>query len=89
MCIACRSRLVREESMLNLMSQVRPFKLECERRAWKTLSRSSPELCGKKVRYSSRFKAKPVPKNLFSTEIYDRMLEDEYYRYYYNAYHLL
>ncbi|XP_051153245.1 protein FAM161A [Leptopilina boulardi] len=75
-----RSRLVREESMLNLLSQVRPFKLECEKRAWKTLSRSSPELCGKKIRCNSRFKAKPVPKNLFNTEIYDRMLEDEYYR---------
>ncbi|XP_043475232.1 protein FAM161A isoform X2 [Leptopilina heterotoma] len=76
-----RSRLVREESMLNLLSQVRPFKLECEKRAWKALSRSSPELCGKKIRCnSSRFKAKPVPKNLFNTDIYDRMLEDDYYR---------
>ncbi|XP_032667921.1 protein FAM161A [Odontomachus brunneus] len=75
-----RSRIVREESMLNLLSQVRPFKLECDRRAWRSLARSSPELGGKSSRASSRFKAKPVPRNLFDTEIYDRMLEDEYYR---------
>ncbi|KYQ50310.1 hypothetical protein ALC60_10624 [Trachymyrmex zeteki] len=40
-----RSRIVREESALNLLSQVRPFKLECDRRAWRSLVRSSPELC--------------------------------------------
>lgn len=71
---------MREESALNLLSQVRPFKLECDRRAWRSLARSSPELGGKSSRTSSRFKAKPVPRNLFGTEIYDRMLEDEYYR---------
>nr|XP_050852747.1 protein FAM161A isoform X2 [Vespula vulgaris] len=75
-----RSRIVREESALNLLSQVRPFKLECDRRAWRSLTRSSPDICGKKSRSTSRFKAKPVPKNLFGTEVYDRMLEDEYYR---------
>ncbi|XP_014611703.1 PREDICTED: protein FAM161A [Polistes canadensis] len=75
-----RSRIVREESALNLLSQVRPFKLECDRRAWRSLTRSSPEICSKNSRSTSRFKAKPVPKNLFGTEIYDRMLEDEYYR---------
>ncbi|KAI4498471.1 hypothetical protein M0802_006406 [Mischocyttarus mexicanus] len=75
-----RSRIVREESALNLLSQVRPFKLECDRRAWRSLTRSSPEICGKNSRSTSRFKAKPVPKNLFGTEVYDRMLEDEYYR---------
>ncbi|KAL6256345.1 hypothetical protein P5V15_012462 [Pogonomyrmex californicus] len=74
-----RSRIVREESMLNLLSQVRPFKLECDRRAWRSMARSSPELCSSKSS-SSRFKAKPVPRNLFGTEVYDRMLEDEYYR---------
>ncbi|EZA55836.1 hypothetical protein X777_04011 [Ooceraea biroi] len=75
-----RSRIVREESALNLLSQVRPFKLECDRRAWRSLTRSSPELCSTKSGSSSRFKAKPIPKNLFGTEVYDRMLEDEYYR---------
>ncbi|XP_015171121.1 PREDICTED: protein FAM161A [Polistes dominula] len=75
-----RSRIVREESALNLLSQVRPFKLECDRRAWRSLTRSSPEICSKNSRSTSRFKAKPVPKNLFGTEVYDRMLEDEYYR---------
>ncbi|KYN38800.1 hypothetical protein ALC56_06799 [Trachymyrmex septentrionalis] len=74
-----RSRIVREESALNLLSQVRPFKLECDRRAWRSMARSSPELCSSKSG-SSRFKAKPVPRNLFGTEVYDRMLEDEYYR---------
>ncbi|XP_039314475.1 protein FAM161A isoform X2 [Solenopsis invicta] len=74
-----RSRIVREESALNLLSQVRPFKLECDRRAWRSMARSSPELCSSKSG-SSRFKAKPIPRNLFGTEVYDRMLEDEYYR---------
>lgn len=74
-----RSRIVREESTLNLLSQMRPFKLECDRRAWRSLARSSPELRSSKSS-SSRFKAKPVPRNLFGTEVYDRMLEDEYYR---------
>lgn len=73
-----RSRTIREESALNLMSQVRPFRLECDRRAWRLLTRSSPEIRSKSV--NTNFKAKPVPKNLFSTEIYDRMLENEYYR---------
>lgn len=75
-----RSRIIREESALNLMSQVRPFKLECDRRAWRFLARSSPEIRSKNVNLNTKFKAKPVPKNLFSTEIYDRMLEDEYGR---------
>ncbi|KMQ96722.1 hypothetical protein RF55_2983 [Lasius niger] len=70
-----RSRIVREESALNLLLQVRPFKLECDRRAWRSLARSSPELRSSKSS-SSRFKAKPVPRNLFGTEVYDRMLED-------------
>ncbi|XP_011874707.1 PREDICTED: protein FAM161A [Vollenhovia emeryi] len=74
-----RSRIVREESALNLLSQVRPFRLECDRRAWRSMARSSPELCSSKSG-SLRFKAKPVPRNLFGTEVYDRMLEDEYYR---------
>lgn len=62
------------------MSQVRPFKLECDRRAWRFLARSSPEIHSKNINMNTKFKAKPVPKNLFSTEIYDRMLEDEYGR---------
>ncbi|XP_053985596.1 protein FAM161A [Hylaeus volcanicus] len=75
-----RSRMIREESALNLMSQVRPFRLECDRRAWRSLARSSPEIRSKGISACMKFKAKPVPKNLFGTEIYDRMLEDEYYR---------
>ncbi|XP_076762207.1 protein FAM161A-like [Xylocopa sonorina] len=75
-----RSRIIREESALNLMSQMRPFKFECDRRAWRMLTRSSPEIQSKNINMDTKFKAKPVPKNLFSTEIYDRMLEDEYYR---------
>ncbi|XP_015439693.1 PREDICTED: protein FAM161A [Dufourea novaeangliae] len=75
-----RSRMIREESAINLMSQVRPFRLECDRRAQRSLARSSPEIRSKSVNALTKFKAKPVPKNLFTTEIYDRMLEDEYYR---------
>ncbi|KAJ8673965.1 hypothetical protein QAD02_005227 [Eretmocerus hayati] len=84
-----RSRLVREVSALSLMSQVRPFKLECERRALRALTRSSPELgskcCSGRISRTgiycgSRFRARPVPRNLFSSEIYDRMLEEEFMR---------
>ena len=65
---------------MDLLSQVQPFNFECDRRALRFLSRSSPELSDKKLRSSCKFKARPVPKNLFSTEIYDRMIEDEYFR---------
>ncbi|KAH0568063.1 protein FAM161A isoform X2 [Cotesia glomerata] len=77
-----RSRMIREESAWSLMSQVKPFRLECDRRAIKTMSRSSPELCSRNVKSisTSRFRAKPVPKDLFGTDVYDRMLEDEYVR---------
>ncbi|CAB0042294.1 unnamed protein product [Trichogramma brassicae] len=85
-----RSRFIREECALNLMSQVRPFKLECDRRAMRALTRSSPELRsigsesgvggGKKSSSSTRFRAKPVPRHLLSSDVYDRMLEDEYFR---------
>lgn len=77
-----RSRMVREESAWSLMSQVRPFRLECARRA---LTRSSPQLCRSnsvqsRSRLAPRFRARPVPKNLFSVDVYDRMLEDDFYR---------
>ncbi|XP_058796721.1 protein FAM161A [Phymastichus coffea] len=76
-----RSRIVREESVLNLMSQIRPFKLECEKRALRALTRSSPELSsGRRSRCGTRFRARPMPRSLFSTEVYDRMIEDEYFR---------
>ncbi|XP_066596311.1 protein FAM161A [Prorops nasuta] len=75
-----RSRIVREESALNLMSQVRPFKLECDRRAWRFLSRSSPDIRTSTIPTSTKFKARPVPRSVLATDIYDRMLEDEYYR---------
>ncbi|XP_057336837.1 protein FAM161A isoform X5 [Microplitis mediator] len=77
-----RSRMIREEAAWSLMSQVKPFRLECDRRAVKAMSRSSPELCTKNVKSisTSRFRAKPVPKDLFGTDVYDRMLEDEYFR---------
>lgn len=72
--------MIREESAWCLMSQVKPFRLECDRRAGKAMSRSSPELCTRSNRSTGRFKAKPIPKNLFGTNVYDRMLEDEYFR---------
>ncbi|XP_011503618.1 PREDICTED: protein FAM161A [Ceratosolen solmsi marchali] len=76
-----RSRIVREESALNLMSQVQPFKLECDRRALRALTHSSPDLRKNKSCYSSsRFKAKPIPRNLFSIDVHDTMLEDAYFR---------
>lgn len=74
--------MIREESAWSLMSKVRPFRMECARRA---LTRSSPQLCLNNTpvnssRLAPRFRAKPVPKNLFSTDVYDRMLEDDFYR---------
>ncbi|XP_015120006.1 protein FAM161A isoform X2 [Diachasma alloeum] len=74
-----RSRMIREESAWSLMSQVKPFYLECDRRAIKSMSRSTPELPTGRTK-SPKFKAKPVPNHLFGTQVYDRMLENEYFR---------
>ncbi|XP_011312739.1 uncharacterized protein [Fopius arisanus] len=75
-----RSRIIREQSALSLMSQVKPFYLECDRRAIKALTRSTPELRTRRNKSPPKFRARPVPNNLFGTRVYDRMLENEYLR---------
>jgi len=35
---------------------------------------------GRRTRSRSDFKANPVPKNLFSDQVYDQMREDQFYR---------
>lgn len=84
----------REIAKLNrkiiLTSQLRPFsftKREDEmREISKLLSKSSPQLdmpsCSKdhSTIRPKPFKAKPIPKNLFSNYFYQKMREDEYYR---------
>lgn len=48
----------------------------------KGLSKSSPSLFLDDFPVEvKKFKAKPVPKNLFSNYIYKKMHEDEFYRY--------
>ncbi|KAG8233784.1 hypothetical protein J437_LFUL003856 [Ladona fulva] len=75
-----RSREVKKQSKAKLNSMMKPFSFvrreEDDRRGM--LSYSSPELhrIGKPTK---TFKAKPVPKDLFSSQVYERMREDEYY----------
>lgn len=68
--------------MEELKAQMKPFSFvkreEARRRAH--LSYSSPELrdC---ERCFKPFRAKPVPRNLFSNYVYQKRREDEFYRY--------
>jgi protein FAM161A len=70
--------------MNELRAQMKPFKFmkRDEERKLLPICHSSPDLRGFGDISSKLkpFKAKPVPKNLFSNYIYKRMREDEYYR---------
>lgn len=44
------------------------------------LSKSSPSIFSDPPLKIKKFKAKPIPKNLFSNYIYKKMHEDEFYR---------
>ncbi|RZC43209.1 UPF0564 domain containing protein [Asbolus verrucosus] len=83
-----KNLVVRERSKARLRSQMRPFSFtrrdeeiqEIQNLA-KGLSKSSPSLFLDDPPIKiKKFKAKPVPKNLFSNYIYKKMHEDEFYR---------
>jgi protein FAM161A len=70
--------------MNELKSQMKPFKFmkRDEERKLLRMCHSSPDIrdftdASPKPK---PFKAKPVPKNLFSSYVYKKMREDEYYR---------
>jgi protein FAM161A len=70
--------------MNELRAQMKPFKFmkRDEERKFLPIYHSSPDIrsFGDISTKPKPFKAKPVPKNLFSNYIYKRMREDEYYR---------
>lgn len=80
-----KNHLVRERSKAALMAQMQPFsftKRDEELQALtKRFSKSSPCIFyqpeEKKIK---QFKAKPIPKSLFSNYIYEKMYEDDFYR---------
>lgn len=62
---------------------VQPFsftKREEEEKQRLRLTCSNPELNASQKRSQTAFKAKPVPKNLFSNYAYERMREEDFYR---------
>lgn len=84
MCVL-RNFLVRERRKADLQAQMRPFSFtrrdEEIQALNKYLSKSTPSLSTEDTSIKTRkFKAKPVPKNLFSNYVYKKMHEDEFYR---------
>ncbi|KAB0804652.1 hypothetical protein PPYR_01622 [Photinus pyralis] len=81
-----RSEIVKQKSKETLKSQMRPFSFtrrEEEIQALtKRLSKSSPTifLDDDVPIKMKQFKAKPIPKGLFSNYVYQKMHEDEFYR---------
>ncbi|XP_045470304.1 protein FAM161A-like [Harmonia axyridis] len=79
-----KNHLVRERRKADLNSQMRPFsftKRDEEMQVLsKRLSKSSPCIFPEEKEVVKKFRAKPVPKNLFSNYIYHKMYEDEFYR---------
>lgn len=68
-----------------LKSKMKPFSFtrreEEEQALTRRFSKSSPQLTYEEIPLKIKpFKAKPVPKNLFSNYIYAKMHEDEFYR---------
>ncbi|PSN45982.1 hypothetical protein C0J52_09771 [Blattella germanica] len=77
-----RRRQVRRQCMNELKAQMKPFKFvkrDEERKKYR-FCHSSPDLRDIGEIPIKPFRAKPVPKNLFSTYVYQRMHEDEYFR---------
>lgn len=78
----CRRRLIHYRYAKELQALVQPFsftKREEEERQRIRSSCSNPDLSSSS-RPHTPFKAKPVPRNLFSNYAYERMREDEFYR---------
>lgn len=80
---------MRERSKALLQAQMRPFsftrrdeEIQEIQKLSKGLSKSSPSLFLDDPPIKvQKFKAKPIPKNLFSNYIYKKMHEDEFYRF--------
>nr|CAH7728448.1 unnamed protein product [Callosobruchus chinensis] len=79
-----RSYLTKQRRKAELQSQMKPFSFtkrdEEIQELTRELSRSTPNLYYEPPLKIKKFKAKPVPKNLFSNYIYKKMHEDEFYR---------
>lgn len=80
-----RRQKVKKKSKAKLRSQMRPFsftqKEEEMQNISRRLSRSTPSLFQDDPPFTCKqFRAKPVPRNLFSNYIYKKMHEDEFYR---------
>ncbi|XP_021941659.1 protein FAM161A-like isoform X3 [Zootermopsis nevadensis] len=75
---------VRRQCMNKLRAQMKPFQFtkRDEERKLLRMCHSSPDLrdFSDTLTKPKPFKAKPVPKNLFSSYVYQKMREDEYYR---------
>lgn len=88
--VAARRERVKKRSKATLMAQMRPFSFTQREEEMdnltKRLSRSTPNLHLEDFyepnykSHQAQFKAKPVPKNLFSNYVYKKMHEDEFYR---------
>ncbi|CAG9860063.1 unnamed protein product [Phyllotreta striolata] len=80
-----RSFIAKEKRKAALRAQVKPFSFtkrdEEIQELTRELSKSSPNLYTDPPLKIKKFKAKPIPRNLFSNYIYRKMHEDEYYRF--------
>lgn len=85
--ISYRSKQVKQRSKEALKAQMNLFSFTKREEEisdiTRRLTKSSPDLflCFDKQKKPKQFRAKPVPKNLFSNYAYQKMNEDEYYRY--------
>ncbi|KAJ8985952.1 hypothetical protein NQ317_010710 [Molorchus minor] len=79
-----RSFFTKERRKAALQAQMKPFSFtkrdEEIQEITKQFSKSSPDLFLEPPLKVNKFKAKPIPKNLFSNYIYRKMHEDEFYR---------
>ncbi|KAJ8925764.1 hypothetical protein NQ315_009612 [Exocentrus adspersus] len=79
-----RSFITKEKRKAALQAQMKPFSFtkrdEEIQELTREFSKSSPNLYQDLPLKVKKFKANPIPKNLFSNYIYKRMHEDEFYR---------
>ncbi|XP_046992273.1 protein FAM161B-like [Schistocerca americana] len=77
-----RRKKLRKQFIAELQSQMKPFSFVVRDEERKKLSffRSTPDLSATGENKFKPFRAKPVPKNLFGSHVYQKMREDEFYR---------
>lgn len=83
--------MVKRKSRESLKAQMRPFSFtqrdEEIQTLTKGLSKSSPSIFLEEIPIKvQQFRAKPIPKGLFSNYVYQKMHEDEFYRFKINIY---